>query len=62
LQLSDPSGATHEFELGGHLVAGGNGNAELFLPTLIRVMPATLFGGNLGFSLTEPAGYVGVSI
>ena len=54
------AGANHDFEFGGHVVAGVVSNAELSVPTVVWVTPATILGGNLGFSLSEPFGHIGV--
>jgi hypothetical protein len=56
------AGANHEFELGGNVVAGVRSNAELSVPTVVWVTPATILGGNLGFSLSEVIGHIGVSV
>jgi len=52
----------HTFQLGTKLVVGVEGDAELYLPTLVWVTPATLFGGNLGLTLAEPVGRAGASV
>jgi hypothetical protein len=56
------AGANREFELGGHVVAGVSSNAELSMPTLVWVTPATILGGNIGVSLTGVVGHIGVSV
>jgi hypothetical protein len=55
-------GANHTFQLGTKLVAGVRGDAELDLPTLVWVTPATLFGGSLGFNLSTPFGRAAASV
>jgi hypothetical protein len=55
-------GAGHTFQLGTKLVAGVKGDAELYLPTLVWVTPAALFGGNFGLTLSEPVGRTAASV